>query len=666
MNHDDVRRAVSERMDGERLSGRTAAALDRHLASCASCRAFESGAWRLREAARFGVAERVPDLVEPIMRAVRSDAASGRRAPLAGLWRPPRVRRLGTLGAVAASLLVGLVAGSLTVGGPWHADERTTVASAADVSASVAAAASRVRAYQATFTVTERDPSGPAKRRDLSMNVAFRAPERFRLDIADHTPGAGTRFAADDLELIVNGASSYQVSPSACPIGVCPASEQVVRNRLPFSSATPAPTDLVVPVATLVGAREMQIVRTGRVLGRRAIEVRLPFEGASHLFPFLELGGRWRPFFPGDRVELWLDARNWFPLRYTVYPAVGPNRDEWQLRFGIPDEPAGDPIFQVQAVSIDQTAPDSSAFRIPHVRSATDEGARAATIDEIRRSVRFAPVAPTHVDGLPLYRAVLPQGEDDDAVLTYSSGLSWLKLGETHVSSGDRFFGPVGVHSQQVQIDGVGTAYYAPASDRHGRRLAIHTTDGRDLYLETNLSRQQLLDAAASLDVRAAPLPRPWLTNASPLGTTRRVSLEEATRAAPFTLLVPTPPAGYSLASAETVTVSGTASVNLYFVQEDVADTGQLRLHEEAAAALPPGSAPRQFAVTVRGVDGRWSPDRNQLEWVEAGVYYSLDGSGLELADLLGVAASMRPAATATSLGSSAATPASAGSPGAV
>ncbi|MGZ4114515.1 MAG: zf-HC2 domain-containing protein, partial [Actinomycetota bacterium] len=47
MNHDDARRAVSERMDGDRLSSRTSAALDRHLVSCAPCRAFESGAWRL-------------------------------------------------------------------------------------------------------------------------------------------------------------------------------------------------------------------------------------------------------------------------------------------------------------------------------------------------------------------------------------------------------------------------------------------------------------------------------------------------------------------------------------------------------------------------------------------------------------------------------------------
>jgi outer membrane lipoprotein-sorting protein len=660
VNHDDARRAVSERMDGERVSSRTAAALDRHLATCTSCRAFESGAWRLREASRFGVAERVPDLIDPIMEAVRAGATTRRPAFGARFGRVRSARRFGAIGAVAASLVIGLVAGSLTVGGPWRADDQTTLASAADVSAGVAAAASKLQAYQATFAITERDPTGPATWRSLSMNIAFRAPEQFRLDVADHTPGAGTRFASDDLELIVNGGSSYQVAPSACPIGVCPAREQVVRNRLPFSSATPAPTDLILPVSTLVGAREMQVVRTGRILGREAIEVRLPFERARPLFPFLDLGGRWRPFFPGDRVDLWLDARNWFPLRYTVYPAVGRNRDEWQLRFGIPDEPAGVPIFTVDAVSVEEAAPDPSVFRIPHAPSATDEGARTATIADIRSAVAFSPVAPSQVDGLPLYRAVLPENERDDAVLTYSSGLSWLKLGETRVSTGERFFGPVGVHAEQVQVDGVGTVYYEPASDRHGRRLAIHTADGRDLYLETNLSREQLLGAAASLGVRAAPLPAPWLTNTSRLGTTRRVTLDEAEAAAAFPLLVPaTLPDGYTLASVETVTVESSASVNMYFQQEDAFDGGPLRLHEEAADALPPASAPRQYSVTVRGVDGRWTPDRNQLEWVEQGVYYSLDGSGLELGELLHVAASLRTAAATSSpapaLGSSSA-----------
>jgi hypothetical protein len=44
-------------------------------------------------------------------------------------------------------------------------------------------------------------------------------------------------------------------------------------------------------------------------------------------------------------------------------------------------------------------------------------------------------------------------------------------------------------------------------------------------------------------------------------------------------------------------------------------------------------------------VIGRWTPDRNQLEWVEQGVYLSLDAGGVSLVDLLAVAASLEPSA---------------------
>jgi outer membrane lipoprotein-sorting protein len=643
VNHSDARAAISERMDGELLSARRSSALDRHLSTCTTCRAFESGAWRLRETVRFGVAEPVPDLVSTIMRGVRAEAATRPpRLTVLRRGRAPRPAGSRALAPVAAALLVGFVAGSLTVGGPWRTDRPSSLASASDVSAGVAAAASALSAYQATFEMSETDPTGQPTRRQLTMSVRFVAPERFRLDVTDQTPGAGTRFAADDLQLIVNGGSSYQVTPSACPIGVCPEREQVVRNRLPFSSATPAPTDLILPVSTLVDAREMRVVGGGRVLGRDAVEVRLPFERARPLFPFLDLGGRWRSFYPHDRVDLWLDARSWFPLKYTVYPAAGPGRDEWQLRFGLPDEAPDVPIFEVDAVSVDPSVPDASTFRIPHARTSTDEGGRVVTIADVRDAVMFDPLVPRQVDGLELYRVVLPEGERDDAVLTYASGLSWLKLGEASATSGEAFFGPLGHEAEQVEVPGVGAAYYEPASAGHGRRLAIHTERG-DLYLETNLSRERLLQAAASLRVRAASIPTSWLTTSSSLGKTRRVSLDEAARELPFTILVPAPaPSGYRLASAEIVSLRGRSSLNVYFAREDGPfDADPLRLHEESARRLPPASAARQYAVPVVGVEGRWTPGRDRLEWVSDDVYHSLDSESLPLDELLRVASSM-------------------------
>jgi hypothetical protein len=651
VTHDDARRAISERMDGERLAGRTLSALDRHLSSCASCRAFESGAWRLRESARFGLAEPVPDLVGPIMASVRADASSRRRRVGAGVGR----RALGgrpwtrSLAPIAAAVLVGVVAGSLVVGGPWPGDRRSTLASAADVSAGVAAAASQLRAYQATFSITQTDPARVPHRRDLSMSVDFVAPERFRLDVSDRTPGAGARFPADDLELVVNGSDAFQMAPSACPLAVCPPRERVVRNRIPFSSATPAPTDLILPVSTLVGTRETTVAGRGVVMGRPAIEVRLSFERARPLFPFLTLGGSWRAFFPQDRVDLWLDARSWFPLRATVYPASDPARHEWAMRFGLPDEPTDEPILRVEALSIRGTPAPASAFRIPHARAATDEGAHEVSIGDVVAHVPGA-VAPSDVAGLRLYRAVVPESGRRRAVLTYASGLSWLKLDETHASDGEDFFGPIGSHARAISVPDVGTAYYQPDSQRHGRRLAVHTADA-DVYLETNLPRNRLLEAATALEITSAPVPSSWLTTSSPAGATRRATVEGAAAAMPFAVLLPAhPPGGFSAASADVVRVGRARSINVYFQRDDpAADGATVRLHEELADRLPPASAARQFSVDVRGLDGRWTPGRHQLEWIEGGVYVSLDAATLGLEQLMRVAESLAPATSPSS-----------------
>jgi hypothetical protein len=98
------------------------------------------------------------------------------------------------------------------------------------------------------------------------------------------------------------------------------------------------------------------------------------------------------------------------------------------------------------------------------------------------------------------------------------------------------------------------------------------------------------------------------------------------------------------LASAELVHLHKDTALNVYFQQQDSdLGTGAIRLHEEAAKKLPPASSATQSEVEVRGVTGRWTPDRNQLEWVDQGVYYSLDAAGLSLADLLAVAALLEP-----------------------
>jgi hypothetical protein len=48
--------------------------------------------------------------------------------------------------------------------------------------------------------------------------------------------------------------------------------------------------------------------------------------------------------------------------------------------------------------------------------------------------------------------------------------------------------------------------------------------------------------------------------------------------------------------------------------------------------------------VRVRGSDGRWSPGRGELEWVEAGRTFDLRSATLSLEELLAIAASLVPA----------------------
>ena len=640
MNHEQAERLLSARIDGEHLSPRAEAALGRHLSSCATCAAFERGAYRLRDAARFELAPAVPDLVQDIMASVQAEPRP------AGLRvvRPARSRRalLPRLAPAVAGLLVGAIAGSLVVGGPWQDRPRDAALAAAEVTEGVAAAAMTLDAYQATFAITERNLSVDVSERDLTMRVWFEAPERFRLDIDDET-----EYPADttptDLRLVVDGSDWYAAGPAPCPSSTCPQRESLVRNRLPFSTSARIPTDLVLPLTTLADAGGVTVLGRGEVLGRSAVRVEVPFERAAPLFPFLDLGlGEWRPFFPRDRVRIWLDERSWFPLRWEVFPATGAERDDWALRFGLPEEPSREPVFSAVALEASMTAPRPGVFDIPTGVRAQDEGAREIGLTDLGEAAGFEPVAPTQIGGLELYRAVLPQGGGGGTLLAYADGLSYVALGESRGWSMQAPFGPVGLQAEEIALSGGGVAYFEPATADYGRRISIHAA-GTDLYLETNLPRDALLAAAAALPVEGLPMPETWRVRELDGATVSRVSLEQARTMVAFDVELPRHlPPGFGFASAELVDTGTGLGVTLYLRSKDAdAGIGTIRLHLEAAAQLPPATSATQVVVDVGDARGRFTPDRAQLEWVDGGLYRSLDAPGLSLEQLVAIAASI-------------------------
>jgi hypothetical protein len=115
----------------------------------------------------------------------------------------------------------------------------------------------------------------------------------------------------------------------------------------------------------------------------------------------------------------------------------------------------------------------------------------------------------------------------------------------------------------------------------------------------------------------------------------------EALESAPYALLPAALPPGYELAAA---TADARGAAFLFRRTGAELDGGGIRLFQSAGADLPPPMDPDVLAVRFRGLDGRYSPTRGELEWVERGAYRSLGGGALDLAGLLRVAGSLRPA----------------------
>ena len=186
----------------------------------------------------------------------------------------------------------------------------------------------------------------------------------------------------------------------------------------------------------------------------------------------------------------------------------------------------------------------------------------------------------------------------------------------------------------------------SPPDEAASRRLAIHTGD-TNIYLETNLSREELLAVAASLPLDGRAIPASWTRRAHERRDDRTAhpgrgagpGVVHVRRAADL-------PGGYVLASVERTVVRGADGVTLMLRQRDSdLGAGPIRIHLEAAAALPPAAAGQETVAlgTAPPLGGR----RRRDIWSGStdGVLRSIDGPGLDLGTLTAVAASIEASA---------------------
>jgi hypothetical protein len=633
VNCEHTQLVLSARMDGERVGSRQEEAASAHAESCPRCQTFARRSARIRSTVRIRAAEPVPDLVEPIMVAVARERIRPSARPRRIASRRPRHPRPLVLAPAVAAAVAGTVLGSVLVGGPWQRPANRPIAEAAVVR-HVRNAAPTLDAFQGTYSIHEFGLSREVPERLLEMEVAFLSPQRFRLEVDDRTRYPSRSWTRTDLLYIEDVTAAYTSGPSGCPgdlpEGVCPRTRATVTRLSEYSAAAPLPADLVLPLATFGSTRGFQVIGSDRIGGRDAIRLRLSFERAAPMFPFLRIGGSWRPFFERDRVLLWLDAESWLPLRTVVYPSAGPERRQWELRYGRDVESPDEPILDVRMVSVSDEPPAPSTFRIP--------GAPAPDpprLDELAARIGYVPATPDEPGGLELISIELPAVSatvTPSSLLVYAEGMDYLKVAERRNWAGPGPFGPVDGAAQQIPLDEGSVAYYEPAGEGYGRRLAIHSRTA-DVFLETNLPRDRLLAIAASLPVRGRPLPPAWRHQVSEGVEVERIGIAEALATAGLPASLPERlPEGYVVASAE-LSTSGPAvqGVTLYLRQLDTDAVGEpLTLHVERETGLPPSSAV-QSRVTFAALEGRWTPSRSQLEWVDGDAYHSLQGAlGLE------------------------------------
>jgi hypothetical protein len=662
---EEAQLALSEEMDGAVAAPPE---VREHVEGCARCQAFSKGAWRLRELTRIELAPPVPDLVSSVMARVSDEEADRilgwapkRRGAQAGAW-------LWRERAVAMALVAGLVIGVvLSAGGLLPTGRTSNEALASEIPHQLVLAATGLHGYRATFDMTELDWTVQVPRRTFTADLAFLAPEGFRVQVHDTTEYPSQEWPRNDLLLVTDGRTWTVSGSDPCPaaaLPACPRSEPVLRStvhRAPFDPQTASPTDIVVPMTVLASTDRVAVIGPDRAAGRDAVAVELAYQDAGPLFDYFRFLGSWRPFFPQDRVVMWLDRKTWFPLQYEVFPAAAPERALWAAQVGLPVEKSGTAVFVATVRAFSTQKPPKSLFVPDKARNAADE--RFADAESLPAppasptgsskpthgppAPRSGPIQPADTQGLALYRyGAFPKTElrpYEDSVLAYADGLGWLTVTRVTGWKQQALFG-VGPFAEEVTFpSGRGVGYYEPATSADSRRVALHTNDG-EFLLATNLPRATLLVVAGSLDVTGLVPPDSWSLHRWPGGTVRSgLTPATAISTAKFTVLVPTAlPAGYQAAAAQTIKGRGIAGVTIVYRRPGAELDGVgLLFYQATGQTIPPPSSAADQVVTVRGAPGRWSPENHLLEWVENGVYRSLSGPSFGLTDLLAVANSM-------------------------
>jgi hypothetical protein len=387
------------------------------------------------------------------------------------------------------------------------------------------------------------------------------------------------------------------------------------------------PTDIAVPLETLSSANGLEILGPGRYLGADVQRVVLPYRQAIPLVEALEAGGSWRSFHPLDSVEIWIDTRTWFPLRFTVRAGDSPDRELWASRLGFGSDQPGEVLLDARATQFGE--PDGfrpSLFQTPVSGAVQDGGFIPTPVDEV------AEEAPSFTAGLRPYRAgVTPFGQ---TILSYERGMNYMKISnDPRVRTALAYAGPADVVSLAQ-----GRALYQPATETSGRRIDVFSDDGRTT-VETNLPREQLLAIASSMGIRGR-LPREITIKGGRV--VRRIDAAEAGDLG-FGTLPGWLPEGFTQTSALLTRSASGRTLTIHYQRPESSFGGfGIRIVQTPSIDRLPPSGEETVNIRLGALTARWSFERSELEWIDAGVYRAIATSDGDLASAVHIARSLR------------------------
>jgi outer membrane lipoprotein-sorting protein len=589
---EDVREELSARLDHEDDT-HLRPLVDDHLAGCTACSSYRDALTSVRRRLRVQAAEATPDMAPDILERLQSKKAYDPRLYL-------------------RTVLVAALATALVVGGLTYTERSNEagVASASEIVAEVRAASRRLTEYRASFDVRERNWHPAVGDRHFDIEIWYRAPEMLRIDTHDRTRYPNTRWPRSDSTVVANETRTFISQAPSCPPSALPecgiggtTATRLITSRQPLQGRTASITDIVVPLETLASSDAVAVVGAGdELLGRRTIHVRLPYWQAHLIVDAV------RPLMsheiePRATVDLWLDAENWFPLRFTVTAPDGAQMLIATAEAVSPNVDAGDFVTPRDADTV--------------VVDGFDPGPRPPVVPEFRA-------------GLEPYRS--GRTRDGHAVATFSDGLAWLT-----VTTSDDPPPPSLITAEVVRLPNVGAALYEPATLHQGRVVEMFDGDQR-VRLESNLPRGSLLRVADSVAIRGHVVERISTGNS----VVERSDLQRVLEL-PFVATPAAIPTGYTSTSATVTRRDGRISdaILRYSDPENEQTGGSVVITASSDQPYLPPSAERFTTYELDGSIMRWAPERGELEWMDGRTYRSVRVADFDVALALAIARAM-------------------------